>query len=222
MRLDIGKEYDDLLRLAVSLAGFLRAGKANVTEAVTAIATGSHQIVPCGESLESRKWAWKCSETIKNTQPFLLTYQSPDEKIETFEVRWATIVYREKRYFLEAWLAEANLKAMSELSHNRSFRFDRILDISPAYGNWHSDGLDSIEVRFRLYGKLATAYERRDGEDQEIITVDGGIEVCRKVTEVFWFTRSMLVYGDGCEVVAPEVLRQELRSKLTNALKRYD
>lgn len=222
MKPDIPKDLDDSIRLAVGLAGFVRAGKGNVSEALRAIATGTHQIVPCGDNRQAREWILKCNSMIVATQPFSLTYKSPTEKVETFEVRWATIVHREKRYFLEAWVTESNPKAMPELSHNRSFRFDRIMSIEPASGNWHSEGLDSIEVVFRLYGKLSIAYDRRD-DDLEISALqDGsGTEVRRKITETFWFTRSILLYGGDAEVISPVSIRNELRSKLSIALERY-
>jgi predicted DNA-binding transcriptional regulator YafY len=222
VRLDIPKELDEQLKLSVVIAGFLRAGRANVAEAMRAIAIGSHQITPCeSDAAESRQWMLKCSQIIKIREPFKLVYQTPGLTVQTFEVRFAAIEYREKRYYLAAWVTETSDYAPSELAHNRYFRFDRILDITPAPGKWHSEGLDVIECVFRIYGKLAIAYERR-ANDKEITAIDGGIEVHREITEIFWFIRSVLVYGNECEVVAPLFLREEIRLKLVNALAKYE
>jgi predicted DNA-binding transcriptional regulator YafY len=215
--------YRENLELAALLAGFTHGNKGSPTAAISAVGEGTHQILPCpdGYTPEALKLMVQGIDLIKNAIPFTITYRSPAGKIQSFEARFATITHREKRHYLECWITEADeIATIKQLAHNRSFRFDRILCLSSISGNWQAAGLDTIEVKFRLYRKLADAYDPRQA-DILLTSIEDGIEVDRKISDAFWFTREVLPYGADCEVIAPDAIRSNIKAHFKAALLRY-
>jgi predicted DNA-binding transcriptional regulator YafY len=51
---------------------------------------------------------------------------------------------------------------------------------------------------------------------------DGSLVLTVRVTHLLEVKRWVLSYGDACEVLEPEELRQEVRAELQRTLRQYD
>lgn len=72
---------------------------------------------------------------------------------------------------MDTWTESAdNARDLPEITHNRSFRFDRIASagVAPLTGDWRTQGLDTVEVEFMLMGRLAHAYELRTNDTSDV------------------------------------------------------
>lgn len=171
-------------------------------------------------------WITQIEEFVAKQQPFGLSYQDAAGRVWTYNVRFAEIVFHQKRNYLECWCdqTEGN-RDLEELRHNWTLRLDRIVDaaVTPLEGDWH-DGLDYIDVEFKLLDGLAHAYTTRVSD---IITnwhsVDPPVlQVQRRISNTFWFIREVLPYGQDCVVVSPSVVRDRARDELKAAYHNYE
>jgi predicted DNA-binding transcriptional regulator YafY len=46
--------------------------------------------------------------------------------------------------------------------------------------------------------------------------------VVRKVSNTFWFLREVMQYGEDCEIVSPESVRDRVKQKLRLQCQQYD
>jgi len=172
-------------------------------------------------------WKSKIQILIENQTSFVLSYADAQGEVAIYNVRYATIVPRERHQYLDAWTEGVdNARDLPELAHNRSFRFDRITSagVAPLTGDWRTQGLDTVEVEFKLMGRLAHAYEPRTGDVSDRWTSDADVPtrvIKRNITSTFWFVREMLPYGKDCVVVAPKPVRDRLIDELKAALDNY-
>ena len=170
-------------------------------------------------------WRILIDRQIDLKQPFRLLYTNSQAQELEYTVRFAQITFIEKQFYLEIWCDETedispeDQKDFPELIHNRCLRLDRIRAIVPLEGEWR-DGIDLIEVQLHFKGEMVNAYEGRL-EDIKDETVDGTRIVTRKITNYFWLVREALRYGDNCDVVTPESIRQRIYTKLIKLLQNY-
>jgi len=163
-------------------------------------------------------WRILIDRQIELQQPFRLLYTNSQAQELEYTVRFAQITFIEKQFYLEIWCDETedispeDQKDFPELIHNRCLRLDRIRAIVPLEGEW-GDGIDFIEVQLHFKGEMAQAYQAKSGDTQNEI-VDGIRIVTRKVTNHFWLVREVLPYGDNCNVVTPESIRQRIYAEL--------
>ncbi|WP_045056973.1 helix-turn-helix transcriptional regulator [Aliterella atlantica] len=170
-------------------------------------------------------WIERIEEYIDRQQPFGLSYQDGAGRVWSYNVRFAQVIWREKRNYLECWCEETEgNRDLEELQHNWTLRLDRIIDaaIVPLEGDWH-DGLDCIDVEFQLLDGFAHAYARRSSD---ITTNWQSIEppikqVQRRISNTFWFVREMLTYGKDCVVVVPEPVRDRMIDEHKAAIGNY-
>lgn len=170
-------------------------------------------------------WIAQIEEYIAHQQPFGLSYQDAAGRVWTYNVRFAEIIFREKRNYLECWCEETEgNRDLSELQHNWTLRLDRIVDaaILPLEGDWR-DGLDYIDVEFQLLSGLAHAYAPRSCD---IATFWQSIEppilqVRRHISSTFWFVREMLPYGKDCKAISPKLVRDRMVDEFKAALENY-
>jgi predicted DNA-binding transcriptional regulator YafY len=145
-------------------------------------------------------------------QPFHLIYLNSQQENHTYTVRYAQINFEEKRFYLNIWCDETeDIKETNypELIHNRCLRLDRIQSLVPLPGGeWHSEGLSTIEVQLHFYRDLVKSYESKEN-DVENEVVDEVRRVTRRVFNPFWLLREVRRYGSDCEVISPEALRQQ-------------
>ena len=152
-------------------------------------------------------------------------YENAQDQKLIFTVRCAQFGFYEKRFYLDIWCDETedispeDQKDFPELIHNRCLRLDRIRAIVPLEGEWR-DGIDFITVQLHFKGEMVNAYESRSGDVKDEI-VDGTRIVTRKITNHFWLVREVLPYGDNCNVVTPESIRQRIYTKLIKLLQNY-
>jgi WYL domain len=171
-------------------------------------------------------WRINLERNIRCLKPFQLSYQDAAERIWQFTVRHAAIVTHEERQYLDCWCEETEgNQDLPELAHNWSLRLDRITDaaIAPVKGSWRP-GLAMVPVEMYLFNSLAFAYRSKTNQDLENEWLPERSQVrrvVRRVTSTFWFTREVLRYGQDCEVISPDTLRDRIRHNLTTALQRY-
>lgn len=168
-------------------------------------------------------WRVLLDQQIASRKPFRLLYRDAQKRDWVFTVRYAEIMPREKRLYLEIWSEETDgSRDLPELAHNRSLRLDRIQDLNilPSDGVWR-ENLDFIEVHLHFQGELANSYESKQGDISD--ERDGNIRrVVRRVSNTFWLIREVLAYRSGCEIVAPESLRDRFKQEAQAICKQYD
>lgn len=173
-------------------------------------------------------WRLQVEQYIRQEQPFQLSYQDAAERIWQFTIRYAAIVSHEDRQYLDCWCEETEeAQGLAELQHNRSLRIDRITDaaISRVAEQWRTTGLATILVELHLFRGLAFAYRTKSAIDE----VNEWHEhlpqvrrVVRRVSSPFWLIREVLRYGQDCEVVSPESVRELIKQELLKMCDRYE
>ena len=187
--------------------------------------------VPLRQALEqlfktpSDAWRTQVDEYINNQQPFHLLYRNAQEANLSYNVRYAQISFEEKRFYLEIWCEETeDLKNpdFPELIHNRCLRLDRIQGITPINRQWRKEGLDYLKVYLHFYRGLVKAYESKDNRDLSNEVIGEIRQVVRRVSNPFWLIREIFHYGEDCEIISPENVRQQFKRKLRSLCQRYD
>jgi hypothetical protein len=179
------------------------------------------------ETTRKPNWRQTLDRLIQRHQPFQLSYQDAAQRIWTFHIHFAHITPIERREYLECWCVETEGNTdLPELQHNWTLRLDRIPDaaIAPIKGSWRSD-LESIPVEMHLFNGLAFAYHSKNNQDLENEWLPDRPQVrrvVRRVTSTFWFIREVLRYGQDCELISPDTLRDRLRQNLAATLQRYN
>lgn len=164
-------------------------------------------------------WRPEVDAAISDCQSFYLLYTNSQGVDESFTVRVGTVVFRERRHYLQAWCDET-AGGDPLLKHNRCFRFDRIRSVSPCAKTWRGQ-LDSIDVDLRFSGGLAKAYEAKAEDIHDTTQPDGLRCVTRQATNLFWLCREVIGYGNGCEILGPDTVRSRFRAEVETILKRY-
>lgn len=173
-------------------------------------------------------WRLQLERFIRQEQPFQLSYQDAAERVWQFTIRYAAIASHEERQYLDCWCEETEgAQGLVELQHNRSLRLDRITDaaVNRAAGTWRSTGLATILVELHLFRGLAFAYRSKTVIDivnewhEELPQVR---RVVRQVSSTFWLVREILRYGQDCEVIAPESVRELMRQEVLGMCDRYE
>ncbi|MBD2184619.1 WYL domain-containing protein [Planktothrix sp. FACHB-1355] len=168
-------------------------------------------------------WRVLLDRQIASRQPFRLLYRDAQQRDWVFTVRYAEILLREKRLYLETWNEETEgNRDLPELAHNRSLRLDRIKDLNilPSDGVWR-ENLDFVKVYLHFKGELANSYESKRGDISD--ERDGNIrKVVRQVSSTFWLNREILAYRAGCEIVGPENVRDRFKREAQAICQVYD
>jgi len=168
----------------------------------------------------AQMWRAEVDGAIANHQSFALLYTNGKGIDEAFTVRFGTVVFYEKRHYLQAWCDETD-GGDPLLPHNRCFRFDRIRSLTPCAKPWRGH-TDTIDVTLRLSSGLAKAYEAKADDIDDAIESDGTRLVVRRTSNIFWLCREVMSYMSGCEIVTPAAVRSYLQDELTKMLKRYE
>ncbi len=172
-------------------------------------------------------WRLEVERFIRRQHSFQLAYQDAAGQIWQFTIRYAEIVRHEERLYLDCWCEETNgNQDLAALSHNWCLRLDRISDdaaITALTTSWQS-GLTYISVEMHLLGGLAFAY--RTKTEADIVNewhpdYPQVRRIVRNVSNTFWFFREVLRYGDECEIISPQAVRERMRHKVESLAKRY-
>ena len=211
--------YNDGIALAARLSGFPRGSGGNAKEMVEAIARGERFPIPIEWKGFDR--ALECDRLIRARQAFKINYKDAQSVERLFSVRFAEIAFHEKRFYLDCWAVETDdNQDLPELRHGWCLRFDRILNIEADPLSPWINGFDSAIVSFRLYNGLMKAYERRD-VDVDVDVQKDCLLVDRRISNSFWFIRSILPYGADCEILKPQRLRLQVAAQFMKAAERY-
>jgi hypothetical protein len=171
-------------------------------------------------------WRLEVERHIRRQQPFQLSYQDAAERVWQFTIHYAELVTHEERQYLDCWCDETEgNQDLPELQHNWCLRLDRITDasVSSIVGQWHP-GLAVVLVEIYLFRGLAFAYRSKTNQDEvnEWLTdVPQVRRVVRRVSSTFWFLREILRYGQDCEIISPEPMRDRLKQELGILCRRY-
>jgi predicted DNA-binding transcriptional regulator YafY len=172
-------------------------------------------------------WRQALDQYIRSHKPFYLDYRDAADRPFRFSIHHAQIVPIEKRHYLQCWCEETDgNRDIPELAHNRTLRLDRIPEaaITSLKGKWKPD-LDRIEVEFHLFEGLIHAYRGDDKIDtvNELLSEPTmARRIIRPIASSFWFFREILPYGEDCELIAPDNLRQLFRAKVQALAAHYD
>jgi len=175
-------------------------------------------------SQPTEAWRILVDDYKNKRQPFRLFYHDAQERDLEYTVRYAEIAFEEKRFYLNIWCEETDDIPNPEyphLIHNRCLRLDRIKTIIPISGHWREEGLDHLEVYLHFYRGLVKAYEPREGKDMSDRIIGGVRHVVRLVSNPFWLIREVLRYGEDCEIISPDSVRDRIKEKLLSQCQRY-
>lgn len=173
-------------------------------------------------SHEFEGWRKAIDFHLSEQKPFLLVYENGQKDQEIFNVCYGEIRFYEKRFYLDAWCEETNPNAdIQELTHNRSFRFDRVKNILKSNNRWRKEGLDYIEVTLNFYGNMIKAYESKP-EDLDVKKENDKLIVIRKVSNPFWLIREVLPYSGKCQIISPQIVIEKYIKELKIIAKLYD
>ncbi|MCU0527496.1 MAG: WYL domain-containing protein [Elainella sp. Prado103] len=166
-------------------------------------------------------WRIQVDQFIQQQQPFHLVYRNAQGTLLEYSVRYAEIIFYEKRYYLQIWCDQTeDSQDFPELRHNRCLRLDRIQAVFPLPGAWRGQ-CDSMQVQFHLTGGLIRAYEPKDTDLQD--TIIGEIrQIVRTVVNPFWLMREIRRYGSECVIQSPVALRDRFRQDLLDMLAQYE
>lgn len=95
--------------------------------------------------------------------------------------------------------------------------------VAPISGQWRS-GLAAIQVEIHLFRGLAFAYRSKKNMDEvnewstELPQVR---RVVRRVSNTIWFLREIFRYGQDCEIVSPEPVRDRIKQEVQALYQRY-
>lgn len=178
------------------------------------------------ETIQKPNWRQLLDEFITQKQPFQLAYQDAAQRIWTFHIYYAEIVYRDRREYLDCWCQETEGNTdLPKLQHNWTLRLDRIADaaLSPIQKKWRPD-LDRLKVELHLYNGLAFAYESKSNDiyNEWIPNQPQVRKVLREVSSTFWLIREILPYGEDCVIVSPIEVKHQFRNKLLMLCSRYN
>ncbi|MBP0013789.1 MAG: WYL domain-containing protein [Roseofilum sp. SBFL] len=171
----------------------------------------------------SQAWRIRVDRYIDRQQPFRLWYENAQNSRLIFTVRHAQVSFHEKRSYLEIWCDETEdliNTEFPELIHNRCLRFNRIQSIEDTPGYWQPEGLQTLEVYLHFYRGMVRAYEPKGDEIQDL-TIGEVRQVVRQVSNPFWLLREVRRYGEDCEIIAPQKLRDRYIDELRKQCQRY-
>ncbi|PSB19570.1 WYL domain-containing protein [filamentous cyanobacterium CCP1] len=172
-------------------------------------------------------WRLEVERYIRRQQPFQLSYQDAAERIWQFTIRHAEIVTYEDRQYLDCWCEETEgNQDLPDLTHNWCLRIDRITDavIAPVNGEWYAE-LTAILVEMHLFRGLAFAYRSKTAKDEVnewLAELPQVRRVVRRVAHSFWFMREVLRYGQDCEIISPNAMRDRMKQEVQALYERYD
>jgi Predicted transcriptional regulator len=171
-------------------------------------------------SQPTQAWRILVDQQIARKQPFHVVYTNSQKQQMEYTARYAEICFYEKRFYLQIWCDQTeDSQDVPELRHNRCLRLDRINGILPIEGEWRGS-LDFIEVYLHFKGWLANAYEDKL-DDLDWKVVDGVKQVVRRVVNPFWLIREVFRYGQDCEIVAPDSVRERFKQEVTKLYQLY-
>jgi predicted DNA-binding transcriptional regulator YafY len=166
-------------------------------------------------------WRIQLDQLIEQRQPFHLLYQNAQGQVLEYTVRYAEVLFYEKRYYLQIWCDETeDSEDLPELQHNRCFRLDRIQSIFPVSGEWRGR-FDTIDVHLHLTGWLVRAYEPKPEDISNELTGELR-QVTRRVVNPFWLMREVFRYGEDCVIVSPDSVRDRFITKVRALHQRYE
>lgn len=170
-------------------------------------------------------WRQTLDSYIRQQRAFQLTYVDAAETSWSFTIRHAEIVPHEQRQYLDCWCEETKGNFdIPELKHNRCLRLDRISEaaVTPMPGKWRSQ-LDRVPVTLHLLDGLAFAYKPKTTDLANDWLPDRPVrQVVRSIASTFWFFREILPYGEDCQIVAPDSVRQKFIDKLRSLCQVYN
>jgi predicted DNA-binding transcriptional regulator YafY len=174
------------------------------------------------------QWRKNIDNFIKQQQPFKLTYQDASERLWNFTVIHGELRLIEKHQYLVCTCQEnEGNQDIPQLSHNWTLRLDRIQEavVTPVELYWQPQ-LNMIEVKFKVYKGLAFAYGKEELKKDDIY--QGEIEgeppyrlIIRNVWSSFWLFREILPYGQNCEIIAPEIVREKFKKEIDKIKELY-
>lgn len=172
-------------------------------------------------NLDDRNASWvkQAKKLITQRKAFNLVHHGKERLI-----RYAEVAHRDNREYLHCWVDEPSKEPdIPELSHNRLFFVGENAQLAPSRAKWHREGLDALEVTFRVAFAYRPKAEDRHIQEIEAISVDGQswTRVTQQVTNLLWFLQRIARYGDRAVIESPKMIKDIYQEQLKNTLKLY-
>ena len=207
------------------------------------IANEKHHYIELHNKAAVQDVLWDIGQDIKKNNLIEITYEKQVSFKETVQrlVEPAAILFSEYYFYLIGYIVEKaeNGTYAHKYEHPAVFRVDRIrnyrstdIKFRMAYANRFEEGEFRKRVQFMYPGKLTRLQVKFTGSNVEAIL--DRLPTARITTEqkdgyiidaevygngiLMW----LLSQGTGIEILRPESMRQEMKSLLTEMLKKYD
>ena len=207
------------------------------------IANEKHHYIELHNKTAVQDILWDIGQDIKNNNLIEITYEKQVSFKETVQrlVEPAAILFSEYYFYLIGYIIEKaeNNTYSHKYEHPAVFRVDRIkkyhstdIKFRMAYANRFEEGEFRKRVQFMYPGKLTHLQIRFTGSNVEALLdrlPTARITAEQKdgyLIEAEVYGKGILMWllsqGTGIEVLRPESMRQEMKSLLTEMLKKYD
>lgn len=155
----------------------------------------------------------KYEKYCQDKQRLKITYKNYKEAIVTTMVEPSEIRYKNSEVYLNVY----NALSAQVLDIN----FDSIIEIEqlPVKSN---SVMMPFSVTFRLKGRLAKSYKLHDGEKALQIEPKGDIIILNQQEDRQQFLRRLMRYGENCEVISPQNIREEMYELIKSTLNNYN
>ncbi len=109
------------------------------------------------------------------------------------------------------------------IDQNYLFRIDRIESVGAASNvHWSSCDFPTLEIRYRMSGKLATYQPRRADESVLCRNLEEEfVDIAIKIDYWFWFRQRILQYGANVKILEPDWVANEIRDEHQKAYMKY-
>ncbi|EDX82516.1 hypothetical protein S7335_1220 [Synechococcus sp. PCC 7335] len=173
------------------------------------------------KSLDGRSadWVQQAKNSIIQQQAFILNYHGKERLIQ-----YAEVVQHDDREYLHCWTAKpGNRPDLPELGHNRLFFVGDDAQLIPTDAKWRSEGLDSIEITFRVCFTYRPKPEDLRIKEIEVVSVDGQswTRVTQRISNLLWFLQRVSRYGDRCVIESPKEVRDVYLKKIKRVISMY-
>lgn len=153
-----------------------------------------------------------------------MTYELFDKAIS--QKRKIVLMYRTKASLecIPVGIIEDKNKTFFEVIYNgknKKISTERIAGIEILDKRFKNNEISSCEVVFKLTGRLAKSYTKREHEKIVIQNLPEYITVSNVGEDKKDLLSRLLRYDSSCEIVSPQAFRDEMKNTLDNMLKNY-
>lgn len=162
------------------------------------------------------------AQYVEMRQPFQLESNSGNFYACRYADFWVPD-YGGGRAYLRAWVEDASGSSEPEpLAHNRAFRLDKPMVVTPVAGDWRFEGLDLVSVTLKLNPSFRSSPQPGDQVFASRGINQDETHLRRDYWSLFWLQQDIGRYGSGVVVIEPDFIRQRVHQELLATALAYE